>query len=314
MPPNRVASSAPITQEIRVCGQAACNVRTTGSTWQQSPIADSRNIHTDVGGCVTETTAPIVSSHQEGATQFLRDANRHAEFANHHFDPAWWCRQGAQVGTASGRGRVYFVRADEQVWALRHYRRGGWIARFIADSYLWPGLERTRPWREWHVLRKLRELGLPVPEPVAARVTRYGFVYRGDLITRRIEGAVTLACVLQTRSLPADDWARIGGLLRRFQDVGLRHDDINVSNILVDADGSFHLIDFDKACIVKQGAWRRQNLARFHRSLQKHLNRNPRFAFNAAAWDAVLESYNAASSEGSLQGVVPQMSLLPQQQ
>jgi 3-deoxy-D-manno-octulosonic acid kinase len=240
-----------------------------------------------------------------GATQFLCDAARRAELTGDHFDPAWWRRRGAEVGVASGRGQVYFVRAGNEVWALRHYRRGGWIARFVADSYLWSGVRRTRPWREWHVLRRLRELGLPVPEPVAARVTRHGVVYCGDLITRRIEGATTLAQVLQTRSLGRDDWGRIGGLLRRFRDAGLRHDDINASNILIDAAGAFHLVDFDKACLTAPGAWCRRNLARLRRSLQKHLERNPRFAFDVGAWEAVLECYGAPAHEGALREMAP---------
>jgi len=258
-------------------------------------------MHTEAGGCETKATPASVSSHRVGATQFLRDASRHADLTHHHFDPAWWRSQGAEVGVASGRGQVYFVRAGQEVWALRHYRRGGWMARFVADSYLWCGWERTRPWREWHVLKKLRALGLPVPEPVGARVIRHGAVYRGDLITSRIEDTVTLAHTLQRRSLGLDDWGRIGFLLRRFQDAGLRHDDINASNILLDASGSFHLIDFDKATFAAPGAWCRQNLARFQRSLQKHLDRNSQFCFDAVAWDAVLERYGAPSGE-SLRG------------
>lgn len=176
------------------------------------------------------------------------------------------------------------------------------MRRVVADSYFWSGLERTRPWREWHVLRKLRALGLPVPEPVAARVTRRGLMYRGDLITRRIDGATTLAQVLQKRPLAREDWGRIGALLRQFQDVGLRHDDINASNILLDGEGAFHLIDFDKACLVAPGAWCLHNLARLKRSLQKHLDRNPRFAFDRAAWEAVLEHHGAAGAEVAAAG------------
>lgn len=288
-----------MTHEIRACGQAACNVRTTGSVWQQSPIADRRKTHTDAGGLPANATETSVNRLRTGATLILRDAALRPDVANHHFDPAWWRGQGAEVGTASGRGRVFFVRAGEEVWTLRHYWRGGWMARFFDDSYLWSGLKRTRPWREWHMLRVLRERGLPVPEPVAARVTRHGIFYRGDLITRRIDGAVTLAHILQRRSLPPDDWRRIGGLLREFQNAGLRHDDINVGNILVDAEGSFHLVDFDKTRIAVRGAWCRQNVERLRRSLQKQLRNNPRFAFNATVWNALLESYGDSVDQTS---------------
>ncbi len=39
-----------MTQVIRVFGQARCRVRMTGSTWQVSPIAESRRMQTLAGG------------------------------------------------------------------------------------------------------------------------------------------------------------------------------------------------------------------------------------------------------------------------
>jgi 3-deoxy-D-manno-octulosonic acid kinase len=291
MPLNRLASSVPITHENRVSGQAACSVRTTGSVWQQSPIADSRMIQTVAGGVATKDTVTSVECVRSGATLIVHESAQIPEIVDHHFDPAWWRDQGAQIGTAKGRGQVYFVRARDHVWALRHYRRGGLMARFLVDSYWWQGLEQTRPWREWHLLRALHSQGFPVPVPVAARVIRHGLFYRGDLITRRIEGAVTLAQVLEEQPLARGAWQRIGRLLGHFHQAGLRHDDINVSNILMDAESGFHLIDFDKAFLTAPGAWRAQNLARFERSLLKQVKRNPRFAFDPAAWNALLNGY-----------------------
>jgi len=43
-------SSRPMTQVKRVCGHARCSVRSTGTTWQVSPIADSRRMQTLRGG------------------------------------------------------------------------------------------------------------------------------------------------------------------------------------------------------------------------------------------------------------------------
>ena len=38
--------------------------------------------------------------------------------------------------TAGGRGAVAFLRDGERRWVLRHYRRGGLVARVLDDTYL----------------------------------------------------------------------------------------------------------------------------------------------------------------------------------
>jgi 3-deoxy-D-manno-octulosonic acid kinase len=182
-------------------------------------------------------------------------------------------------------------------WVLRHYLRGGWVARFSRDRYLWTGLERTRPWREWRLTKHLRDLGLPVPDAIAARVIRRGLTYTGDLLTRRIDDTETLALRLRTRALPAPAWQQLGGTLRRFHDAGVRHDDINVSNILLAADGGFHVLDFDRAAIVAPGPWRERNLARFRRSLEKHRRLAPSFAFTDTDWTALQSGYGESGEE-----------------
>jgi len=42
-------SEAPMIHVNSACGQACCSVRSTGTTWQVSPIADSRSRHTRRG-------------------------------------------------------------------------------------------------------------------------------------------------------------------------------------------------------------------------------------------------------------------------
>jgi 3-deoxy-D-manno-octulosonic acid kinase len=180
---------------------------------------------------------------------------------------------------------------------LRHYWRGGKVALLSRDRYLWTGLEHTRAWREWKLTHHLRVLGLPVPVPVAARVVRGLLTCTSDLITQKIEHTRTLADVLRERALPADAWQRLGATLRRFHSAGVRHDDINVSNILVHDDGGFHVIDFDKAALVAPGAWQEANLARFRRSLDKRVALSPvgSFAFSEANWNALRTGYAGRS-------------------
>jgi 3-deoxy-D-manno-octulosonic acid kinase len=209
------------------------------------------------------------------------------------FDPAHWEAAGRVVGRAEGRGSVLFVRGgrNDEVWAIRHYRRGGQVGRVIEDAYLWLGLRYTRPWREFALTRELHDKGLPVPRPIAAHVVRHGLWYRGDLMTLRLPGAEPLADVLLAAPMPAAQWATLGKVLKRFHTLGVRHDDINARNVLRDSRGVFYVIDFDKAHLLPAGPWQAQNLARFRRSLDKFKAAAPAFHFTPEDWLALVSGY-----------------------
>ncbi len=64
-------------------------------------------------------------------------------------------------------------------------------------------------------------------------------------------------------------WAAIGRCLRRFQDYGLCHSDLNAHNILLRGEEEVFLIDFDNGRRRGPGLWRDANLARLRRSLDK---------------------------------------------
>ena len=112
------------------------------------------------------------------------------------FDPEYWRRRGELAEVSGGRGSAWFIASGARQWALRHFRRGGFIARWWRDSYVWAGENRVRAFAEWRLLALLTERGLPVPKPVAARYQRSGLVYRCDLITQRIANAEPLSAVL----------------------------------------------------------------------------------------------------------------------
>ncbi|MGH8028341.1 MAG: 3-deoxy-D-manno-octulosonic acid kinase [Arenimonas sp.] len=235
----------------------------------------------------------LTAQWRQGSHYVVHDADAMAQPRAELFDPAYWQEQNRVEGRALGRGSLVFVRggARGQTWALRHYRRGGWAARVIRDSYLWMGLRAARPWREFHLTGELHDKGLPVPRPVGAHIERRGPLYRGDLITERIVGAEPLADLLASGPMPPLQWIVLGKVLRRFHDAGVRHDDINARNVLRDARGSFYLIDFDKADLLPSGPWQAQNLARFQRSLQKFKTADPRLHYEALDWQALLSGY-----------------------
>jgi 3-deoxy-D-manno-octulosonic acid kinase len=204
------------------------------------------------------------------------------------FDPAHWADR--VVGYAGrGRGRAMFVDAGAQQWVLRHYRRGGLMGRIVADRYPWLGEARTRPFREWQMLARLYEAGLPVPRPVAARWQRHGLAYTGDLATLRIAGAVPLSARICAGEPVA--WGTIGQVLRAFHDAGACHADLNAHNILLDGSGAPWVLDFDRGQFRARGAWAARNLARLKRSLRKLAAEPGALPFSDADWAALHAGY-----------------------
>jgi len=207
------------------------------------------------------------------------------------FSAEHWAERGALRQAAGGRGRTLIVAAPGGEWVLRHYRRGGFPARFNRDLYLWTGLEGSRPWREWRLLAELYKEGLPVPQPVAAQVRPLGPFYRGDLITRRIRDSHSLAERLAADGAERLPWAGLGRWLRRFHAAGVFHADLNAHNILLGPAGGIYLIDFDRGeRRAPAVAWQEANLERLLRSLRKL---SPADAAIGRGWAAFLDAYRA---------------------
>lgn len=206
------------------------------------------------------------------------------------FEPAHWQAQGALESARGGRGTVAFVRtAADQRWVLRHYRRGGLMARLVDDQYLWTGADRTRSFREWRLLRQLRVWGLPVPQPVAARYQRAGLFYRADLITAELPVRLTVAQALQSDPLPAAAWRAIGACVGALHGRGVQHADLNAHNLLLGAGNAVYVLDFDRGRIRGRGAWEQAVLERLQRSLRKVTTGLPADRFGEAQWHALLD-------------------------
>lgn len=224
----------------------------------------------------------------------LYDADVLSEVEPGLFDPAALQARGLLTGSAPGRGTTWFFAHDELALVLRHYRRGGAVAKLLGDRYLWTGIKRTRAWREFALLAHLYSNDLPVPQPVAARVVRDGLTCRADLITRRILFTEPLAEKLKTGGLDASRWRGIGLCIRRFHDAGVYHADLNAHNILLGKENTVYLADFDKGELRKSATrWKQENLARLHRSLTKLARTHANYGFTSADWTLLTETYYA---------------------
>ena len=209
------------------------------------------------------------------------------------FDAEFWASQDAIIGFAEGRGTTFFIQHLDKDYVLRHYRRGGMIAQISLDQYVWTGLQRTRAWREWHLLARMQEMGLSVPQPIAVQVVRHGILYSADIMTRRIPHAATLAKELEQNALSEDTWQELGKMIRRFHCHGVWHADLNANNILLNNNKQIFLIDFDRGQLRRPARhWQQTNLQRLKRSLLKLKSRANSFYFTVSDWQALLEGYS----------------------
>ncbi|GAB4362156.1 MAG: 3-deoxy-D-manno-octulosonic acid kinase [Gammaproteobacteria bacterium] len=229
---------------------------------------------------------------RQGKHYLLYDADQIEPLDVRAFDPEWHARSGGLRGAAEGRGTTHFVTMDGIPAVLRHYHRGGLVAKIVKDRYLRNGLESSRPWCEWNLLARLHALQLPVPRPIAAHVEMSWISYRGDLLTGEIIDARPLSRLLVGQSPDLVLWRRIGGTIRRFHRAGVWHADLNAHNILLDSAGEVFVIDFDRGRVIGPDEARLQsNLARLKRSLDKLSRLVPDFRFKESDWNELLLGY-----------------------
>ena len=215
------------------------------------------------------------------------------------FEPVYWRARGQAEPAAGGRGGSSYIDGPPcGRCVLRHYRRGGMVARVMGDRYLWLGAERTRSFAEFRLLATLRARELRVPEPVAARYRRDGVHYRADLITRRIENATTLAELLKQQRADTDTAARTGAAIAQFHAVGVYHADLNAHNVLL-AGGAVWLVDFDRGELrTPTRDWQLANLARLRRSLLKvGAASGGEAAFERTLWSPLMAAYERAVAQ-----------------
>lgn len=230
----------------------------------------------------------------------LYDASRAGSLTPACFDPQYWRARGEIEGEARGRGSVHFIGNQGKRWVLRHYHRGGFMAHFSADRYLWSGEAAARPFAEWQLTYHLHRAGLPVPAPVAARYHQLGLTYRGDIITERLSEAISLAEGLKLGALSLLNWIAIGRCVRRFHDLGVCHADLNAHNVLLGRADEVFLVDFDRGSLRKPGLWCDANLVRLRRSLERVTYALPPDRFTEADWHGLLDGYREPSGAHAL--------------
>jgi 3-deoxy-D-manno-octulosonic acid kinase len=189
---------------------------------------------------------------------------------------AWAARSGSR--SFVGRGAAYAVATPHREWVVRHYRRGGAVARVLGDRYV--RISEPRALRELRASVLARSRGVATPEVVAAVVYPAGLLYRADLATLYIADSADLAeaalgSARGDAAARVEAWRATGALLRVAFGAGVEHADLNLRNILIQRTAGVAtalLLDLDRAVVhdhAVSDVARRSMLRRLHRSRRK---------------------------------------------
>lgn len=210
------------------------------------------------------------------------------------FNPVNLPHGAERMATGSGRGQVHVVQRGPTSVVVRHYRRGGLMARISEDRFWGTEARNSRAMREFLLLRRMRAWNLPVPSPAAAHAQRHGLWQSADIMVALLPGTSNLVQRLQNAPLTAAEWQRIGQAVRQLHGHQVFHSDLNAHNLLLDDQGHAWIVDFDK-CLIQSGqAWKASNLARLLRSLRKEAVRQSPFHWSENDWQHLLNGYEAS--------------------
>jgi hypothetical protein len=156
---------------------------------------------------------------------------------------------------------------------IRHSRHGGALASLQRDLFLPP----PRAPRELQTSERLRESGVASPAILAYAVYRAGpLLRRADVVTEEIQNAFDLSVALMgddatTRRTALAATAR---LVRSLSEIGARHLDLNIKNVLLQPrpDGGLagYVLDLDRVVFLGSRARALEgNIARLLRSARK---------------------------------------------
>ncbi|MDW3095566.1 MAG: 3-deoxy-D-manno-octulosonic acid kinase [Gammaproteobacteria bacterium] len=215
-----------------------------------------------------------------------------ADFKGDWFDCAHSSESVMSGNWKSGRQEISHLTVGDLSLVLRHYYRGGLPARLSKDQFIFHGFVHSRPFKEIRLLQYMQQLGLPVPEPIAARCKVNGILYNADILMSEITDSKTLMQTISENALEQDMWVRVGEVIAKFHQQGIQHVDLNANNILLDKAGSVYLIDFDR-CKQRtfSQSWANAGLARLKRSLDKQKLVNKDINFEQRNFDSLIRGY-----------------------
>ncbi|RUO60482.1 3-deoxy-D-manno-octulosonic acid transferase [Pseudidiomarina insulisalsae] len=231
----------------------------------------------DISHCLPQLTkgeklnmATVEKLNPSAKEEIWYRSDRFEAFQEAYFDPDFWRARDQIKGAATGRSTAWFIAGEKIDMLLRHYYRGGLVGKLNKDRFKREPVAESRAMAEFELLLQLREQGLPVPEPLAARYKKAPWWgYRADILVAVIPGAKDVFKCLSERPLSADEWHKLGAAIRQLHDADVYHSDLNCHNLMLDSADKAWIVDFDKCEFRESGQWREGNLARLLRSFKK---------------------------------------------
>jgi len=219
-----------------------------------------------------------------------------------------WASRHSTKEMLAGRGRVFIFPTAGSTenathWIVRHYRRGGILARHLDDRYL---VTRTpRPLKELQASMEARSRGIPTPRIIGGAAYRSGVFYRAELVTEYLPDVTDLASVVfgvseRNMAFCATALHAAGKLVSLLEKERVAHADLNASNILVNQLGdasSAHVIDLDRCRPLSPTARAPVKLMRrrLERSLKKLAQRYGQ-PLDEVLWMALRDGYETQPS------------------
>ena len=105
------------------------------------------------------------------------DPNAFKNFSSKLFNIDYITKEGLIKSEISGRGKAYEIEFGGNRFILKHYIRGGFVAKISYDKYFFDTLSSSRAVKEYNFLNNLLSKDLPVPKPVALQVIINKFTY-----------------------------------------------------------------------------------------------------------------------------------------
>ena len=153
---------------------------------------------------------------------------------------------------------------------IKAYVRGGWMRHISHRRHL--RSRESRAQKEFKLLQTLHNEGFPVPQPLAW-AERGSLLVHKWLILAEVPEAQTLAQIARRDPGRARDLLpRVNQLIQALIHRRVHHIDLHPGNVLIDAKGEVHLIDFDKGAEVTYTAddLRERYHLRWNRAVAKH--------------------------------------------
>jgi len=182
-----------------------------------------------------------------------------------------WDDAVARAGaTAAGRGSVGKIRLAGADRIVKRLRRGGLLRALWRDRHL--GSRRLLDNLVVPVAARARGVPTPAVRALALAAGPPG-LWRGWVALDAVEGEDLLASARRDPGGMPGRLERVLPVVRAAHDAGLRHPDLNLSNLLVAADGTVHLLDLDGASLAGRPLSSRRRMAellRLERSWHRH--------------------------------------------